>query len=170
MKCIIPARKGSKRIPNKNFKDFMGKPLFTYSVATAWDAKFSEVIVTTDADIEEGDFTVHKRPPVSDEETLHEVWELFEEPFCCLLPNPLTKFEDLMAARRIAELGFDVWSVKEGEYNNYEDAGQFYFKVGGPKVLYKVYDSVDINTPEDWEEAYEVFNNRRNRELRDSSC
>ena len=32
MKVIIPARGGSKRIPNKNIKDLNGKPLISYSI------------------------------------------------------------------------------------------------------------------------------------------
>ena len=30
--CIIPARGGSKRIPGKNIKKFLGKPLIFYSI------------------------------------------------------------------------------------------------------------------------------------------
>ena len=30
--CIIPARKGSKRIKNKNIVNFFGKPLIYYSI------------------------------------------------------------------------------------------------------------------------------------------
>ena len=49
MICIIPARGGSKRIPGKNIKDFLGKPLIAYSVEAALNSKvFSEVIVSTD--------------------------------------------------------------------------------------------------------------------------
>lgn len=152
MKCIIPARKGSKRIPGKNFKDFKGKPLYQWSVDIAKEAGFEDVIVSTDAEIP----NTHRREEVSDSETLHEFWELWEKPFCCLLPNPLTKPEDLRKARMIAEMGYSVWSVKEESYNKYEDAGQFYF-INGPKVLYKVYDSVDINTMEDWIKAEKIY-------------
>ena len=49
MICIIPARGGSKRIPGKNIKDFLGKPLIAYSIKAALNSKvFSEVIVSTD--------------------------------------------------------------------------------------------------------------------------
>ena len=49
MICIIPARGGSKRIPGKNIKDFLGKPLIAYSIEAALNSKvFSEVIVSTD--------------------------------------------------------------------------------------------------------------------------
>ena len=34
--CIIPARGGSKRIPRKNIKTFMGKPIIAYSIEAAF--------------------------------------------------------------------------------------------------------------------------------------
>ena len=47
--CIIPARGGSKRIPRKNIKEFLGKPIIGYSIDTALKSKlFDEVIVSTD--------------------------------------------------------------------------------------------------------------------------
>ncbi len=47
--CIIPARGGSKRIPKKNIKHFLGKPIIAYSIQTAIDSQlFDEVMVSTD--------------------------------------------------------------------------------------------------------------------------
>ena len=47
--CIIPARGGSKRIPRKNIKPFMGKPIIAYSIETALKSGvFDEVMVSTD--------------------------------------------------------------------------------------------------------------------------
>jgi pseudaminic acid cytidylyltransferase len=47
--AIIPARGGSKRIPRKNIKFFLGKPIIAYSIQTALDSKlFDKVIVSTD--------------------------------------------------------------------------------------------------------------------------
>ena len=47
--AIIPARGGSKRIKNKNFKNFFGRPIITYSIDLAKKSKlFSEIIVSTD--------------------------------------------------------------------------------------------------------------------------
>jgi pseudaminic acid cytidylyltransferase len=47
--CIIPARGGSKRIPRKNIKDFLGKPIIAYSIETALQSGlFEEVMVSTD--------------------------------------------------------------------------------------------------------------------------
>jgi N-acylneuraminate cytidylyltransferase len=47
--CIIPARGGSKRIPGKNLKDFLGKPIIVYSIEAALQSElFDEVMVSTD--------------------------------------------------------------------------------------------------------------------------
>lgn len=47
--CIIPARGGSKRIPRKNIKPFMGKPIMAYSIEAALGSGlFEEVMVSTD--------------------------------------------------------------------------------------------------------------------------
>ena len=47
--AIIPARGGSKRIPHKNIKDFLGRPIISYAIEAAIKSKcFSEVMVSTD--------------------------------------------------------------------------------------------------------------------------
>ena len=47
--CIIPARGGSKRIPKKNIKSFLGFPIIKYSIDAAFGAEvFEEVYVSTD--------------------------------------------------------------------------------------------------------------------------
>ena len=47
--CIIPARGGSKRIPKKNIKSFLGKPIIVYSIEAAIQSKlFTEIMVSTD--------------------------------------------------------------------------------------------------------------------------
>lgn len=47
--AIIPARGGSKRIPRKNIKDFLGKPIIAYSIEAAIKSGlFDEVMVSTD--------------------------------------------------------------------------------------------------------------------------
>jgi len=47
--AIITARGGSKRIPRKNIKEFLGKPILAYSVEAALKAGcFDEVMVSTD--------------------------------------------------------------------------------------------------------------------------
>ena len=47
--AIIPARGGSKRIPGKNIKSFLGKPIIAYSIEAALNSKlFDVVMVSTD--------------------------------------------------------------------------------------------------------------------------
>lgn len=47
--CIIPARGGSKRIPRKNVKPFLGKPMLAYSIEAAKaSGLFDEIMVSTD--------------------------------------------------------------------------------------------------------------------------
>jgi len=47
--AIIPARGGSKRIPRKNIKAFLGKPIIAYSIEAALQSNlFDEVMVSTD--------------------------------------------------------------------------------------------------------------------------
>lgn len=48
--AIIPARGGSKRIPKKNIKNFLGKPIIAYPIKTAIESNlFDKVIVSTDS-------------------------------------------------------------------------------------------------------------------------
>ena len=47
--AIIPARGGSKRIPRKNIKEFLGKPIISYSIEAALNScLFDEVMVSTE--------------------------------------------------------------------------------------------------------------------------
>lgn len=49
--AIIPARGGSKRIPGKNTKLFLGKPIIAYSIEVAMNSGlFDEVMVSTDSE------------------------------------------------------------------------------------------------------------------------
>lgn len=47
--AIITARGGSKRIPRKNIKEFMGKPMIAYAIDACKDSGiFDEIMVSTD--------------------------------------------------------------------------------------------------------------------------
>lgn len=66
MICIIPARGGSKRIPRKNIRKFIGYPIITYPIDIAINAGFDVVVSTEDAEIaqvaEDSGADVHFRP------------------------------------------------------------------------------------------------------------
>lgn len=47
--AVIPARGGSKRIPQKNIKDFCGKPMIVWSIEAAKESGlFDHIVVSTD--------------------------------------------------------------------------------------------------------------------------
>ena len=115
--AIITARGGSKRIPKKNIKDFYGKPIITYSIQAALDAKiFSEVMVSTDSE-EIADISrsfgarvpflrSHKNSDdfATTDDALIEVIERYEdngnsfENLCCLYPTA-----PFLTAKKIVE-------------------------------------------------------------------
>lgn len=103
--AIITARGGSKRIPRKNIKDFMGKPMISYAIEAAKESGiFDEIMVSTD-DKEIAEISIKygaKVPFMRSEATsndyattadvLEEVIEEYEnrniffEDLCCIYP------------------------------------------------------------------------------------
>ena len=75
--AIIPARGGSKRVPNKNIRDFCGAPMISYILRAASESElFDEIHVSTDSDevasiaYDLGFTAAFKRPPeLSDDHT-----------------------------------------------------------------------------------------------------
>jgi pseudaminic acid cytidylyltransferase len=116
--CIIPARGGSKRIPKKNIKFFLGKPIIAYSIEVALNSGlFDEVMVSTDdSEIAEIAISCGAKVPFmrseknsSDFATTYDVLEevLYKykknnkefEYTCCLYPcAPLISIEQLNMA------------------------------------------------------------------------
>ena len=48
--AVIPARKGSKGIPNKNIRLLNGKPMIAYAINNALKSKFiTDIIVSSDS-------------------------------------------------------------------------------------------------------------------------
>ena len=109
--AIIPARKGSKRIRNKNTKNFFGKPLVLYAIEAAKKSKiFDKIIISTDDKkivnlaLKEN-VRIHKLRPKklsNDNTTLFDVikYEISLlssttnniKYLCCILPNPLINY------------------------------------------------------------------------------
>ena len=91
MKClaIIPARGGSKRIPHKNIKPFLGRPIIAYSIEAALGTGlFEEVMVSTD-DVEIAEIARQEGASVpflrsmenaNDYATLADVWSRLSMP------------------------------------------------------------------------------------------
>lgn len=122
--AIITARGGSKRIPRKNIKLFLGKPIIQYSIEAAINSDcFDEVMVSTD-DQEIADLAISlgaKLPFKRSEKTsndfattvdvIKEVIESYEQfgenfdTFCCIYPTaPFVTADKLISAFDILKL------------------------------------------------------------------
>lgn len=136
--AIIPARGGSKRIPRKNVKNFLGSPIISYSISAALKSGiFDEVMVSTDdveiAEIAKG-FGV-KVPFLRSNENANDyavlvdvIFEVVEyykskgieiDNICCILPTaPFVTAERLQEARDLQiEKSLDsVFPVLEFSY------------------------------------------------------
>lgn len=136
--CIIPARGGSKRIPRKNVKPFLGKPMLAYSLEVALQTGlFDEVMVSTD-DEEIAEVARQygaKVPFMRSTETandyattgdvLKEVISKYQEQgqefdyFCCFYATaPLVQSQDIIAAfERLQQSDFTcVYPVVQFSY------------------------------------------------------
>lgn len=122
--AIIPARGGSKRIPNKNIADFCGKPMITYILDVAEKSKLFDVIhVSTDSEriaeiVTSFGFPVDFMRPVnlSDDntpimpvlkyvvETYHQSGVNFEEVSLLMACTPLIEVNDLIEATKLLQL------------------------------------------------------------------
>lgn len=59
--ALIPCRKGSKRIPNKNFKEFCGKPLYQWTLDAAWETNLFDLVIVSSDGAEEFENTLEMR-------------------------------------------------------------------------------------------------------------
>ena len=125
--AIIPARGGSKRIPGKNIRNFLGKPIIAYSISAALESNlFDEVMVSTDSEeiaIVAREYGAQIPFMRSDEnaddhattaEVITEVLKMYEkegkqfENACCIYPcSPLLKKESLREAFSKLQRGFN---------------------------------------------------------------
>tara|TARA_Y100001958_G_C21146509_1_gene483753 strand:- start:178 stop:885 length:708 start_codon:yes stop_codon:yes gene_type:complete len=114
--AIITARKGSKRIKNKNLKLFFGKPIIYYSIKILKKSNiFDRIIVSTNSDLIEkisikfGADTVIRRPDYISSNKVgtisvinHSIKSLsklkiYPKLICCMYPvAPITKFKNLI--------------------------------------------------------------------------
>jgi len=128
--AIITARGGSKRIPRKNIKEFLGKPMLQYSIEAAINANcFDEIMVSTD-DKEIADIAISSGAKIpfmrstknsndfaSTEDVLREVLCKYKEQdsifdyCCCIYPTaPFILSEKLMEGYKLL-INSDVDSV-----------------------------------------------------------
>jgi N-acylneuraminate cytidylyltransferase len=181
--AIIPARGGSRRIPRKNIKLFHGKPIIAYSIETAFDSGlFDAVFVSTDdagiaAVASEYGARVVRRPAFAAKDSVgtQRVMQVTMDTFgvdtaqyaCCIYATaPMMTVADLCFGyawlrafwhpfvRSVNSDGTDVgqwyWGTSVAFRDDVPlDAGLTY-TVPSDRVC-------DINTPEDWARAEEMY-------------
>lgn len=126
IKAFIPARKHSKRLPNKSLRLILGKPMLAYTLEAAQAADiFDQIIVTSDdADVlalaEAHGATAHRRDPALAQDTVtlavvmrHLLAEYPCDSLALLLPtSPLRTAYDLQEAAKLhRQTGDTVMSV-----------------------------------------------------------
>lgn len=175
--ALIPARGGSRRIPKKNIKPFLGMPIIGYSIACALTSGlFDEVWVSTeDLDIMRTAFRmgakVHPRAHdlaedgVGTQEVVRNaLLELYPQAkpdlTCCIYACAPTLWpSDLRAAKKALD------EKQSRQYVMVE--GMFYFgrteafmndvSLDGALVWNDCARWIDINTPSDWTEAERLY-------------
>lgn len=153
--AIIPARGGSKRIPRKNIKDFLGKPIIAYSIKAALESGlFEEVMVSTDdSEISEiatrfgakvpflrsidasGDTAGIAEVVVEVLEAYKKIGKTFDQ-FCCIFPcAPFTSPQKLKDALDLLNTGSSdiVFPVVEFAHPT---AREFHLENGAIKLLH----------------------------------
>ena len=137
--AIIPARSGSKGLPDKNIKLLQGKPLLAYTIEAAIKSGcFTEVMVSTDSEKyaeiarEYGAKVPFLRSKIMSSDTASS-WDMVEEvldnykqlnqefdSFCLLQPtSPLRSCEDISKAYELwkSKNAFAVVSVCEADHS-----------------------------------------------------
>jgi N-acylneuraminate cytidylyltransferase len=125
---IIPARGGSKRIPRKNIKQFLGKEIISYPIEAAINSKaFNRVVVSTDdqeiATVAQkfgADIPFLRTKKNSDDyattyDVIKEVLEQLDEVFdyvCCIYPTSVFVSSDILTdALELLEETEDATSI-----------------------------------------------------------
>lgn len=182
--AFIAAKGHSTRIPRKNKKLFHGKPIIAYSIETAFaSGLFDHVIVSTDdpeiAAIAElyGAETMHREPRWTQDDVgpLDVAWNSLKELedvklICCIYPTaPLMSVSDLTIGYGEVMRHGVAYSVSIG-VEPLHDAAQFFWckpwalrdrvpEFGSYTVMIPIDPSrdCDINIPEDWSRAEELY-------------
>ena len=152
---VIPARGGSKRLPDKNLKFFNGKPLISWTILEAQKSEFiTDLVVSTDSPRiayiakELGCEVIMRPDAISGDDASS--WDAVKHvlslkhgyEFVILLQptSPQRTVKDIDNA-----LGMTVFSV-DGEYH----------KKNGAIYIMPVAKSLDIDTLEDFERAEDI--------------
>lgn len=183
--AIIPARGGSKRIPQKNIREFFGKPIMAYAIETVQKSNlFDRIIVSTDcmaiAEVaEQYGVEVFERQADDGTRGTQDVaaeiingWYVEEcDTTCVIYPtSPLLLPTDLIQAAIYLTGNKAALYVMSVQQEPLADAGCFYFGrtwafqigmslIDTRTIMYPLPAErcCDINTPDDWTRAEQLY-------------
>lgn len=132
--AIIPCRKGSKRLPNKNKKIFIDRPLICWTIEELLKCRFIDEIVISTDDSDIINITlkyknpklkiVHRPKNLAKDKTL--IWEVIKHAFqgepqntiilCCQVTNPLKLYTDIEKSYQLFIDGNEQFSVVGAYY------------------------------------------------------
>lgn len=184
--AVIPARGGSRRVPLKNIKTFHGKPIIAYSIESAKQSGlFDSIYVSSDSKAilrvaeDCGAIPLFRHESLSSDEVgTYKVTQavaghlrLTADDFVCCLyaTSPLLSVSDLkegylellkLDADHAISIGYPplqdaaqfYWSTVDALYRNIE-----YFDTSTVLIPVKPERICDINTPEDWTRAEQMY-------------
>ena len=168
--AVIPARGGSKRLPRKNLKWLLGKPLLVWTIQEALKSAYIDTLIvsTEDDEIEQLalSYVTHclKRPKIlaQDNSTINEcllhalnLYPGFDLAVVLQQTSPLRIAKDIDCG---IELGFSISVGPDGKPNGavYCVEVPFFLRYpyfGGQVFYMPAARSVDINTIEDFLQA-----------------
>tara|TARA_R110000868_G_scaffold245441_3_gene501973 strand:+ start:1355 stop:1924 length:570 start_codon:yes stop_codon:yes gene_type:complete len=181
--AMIPARGGSKRIPQKNIRTFHGKPIIAYSIEVAIASRlFDYVFVNTDSTeiglvaAKYGASVWERDPALADDVTgTQEVAADFmrglnSDEACVIYPAaPLLTVQDLAAGHSALCMPDTQFAFAVGQTPALHDAGQFYWGRSAAFAHIPLWErwsrmipipperDCDINTEEDWIKAEVMY-------------
>jgi len=169
--AIIPARGGSKRIPKKNIKSFVGKPMISYAIDRAIESGiFSKVFVSTDnkeiakVAIESGaEVPFFRQEDISDDFTptvpvvadavnrLQQLGHVFDD-VCCIYPCvPFILTEDLVNS-------FELFIKNQADYcfpiTEFPSATQRALKFSTESLIEPVDKQYELTRTQDLEKTF----------------
>lgn len=184
--CVIPARGGSKRIPRKNIKDFMGKPIIAYSIEAAKESGLFTGIYVSTEDEEIGEISVKygaqwlpRRTDLADDNTgtrkvvtaaTRQLCLSEADIVCCIYATaPLMDIAELergynylknMGAEHAISVGYPPLQDAAQFYWSTVDAlqrGVEYFDTSTVLIPIEPERVCDINTMDDWKKAEAMY-------------
>lgn len=189
--CIIPAKGYSSRIPGKNIRDFHGKPIIAYSIASAKaSGLFDTIVVSTDDDAvsevaQAYGADVIRRAPVWSEDCYgpldvarHTLELMNNVDIACVLyaTAPLMAVADLVRGYHAVKRKRSAYAMSIGNAPFLHDAAQFFWcrsyalkerlpEFSEHTVLVPIDETrdCDINVEADWLLAERMYNNLTNR-------